>query len=154
MLHVTAFYKNVSRKDGLQKWCKSCCKARDTKRTRMYSSEVQARYKENRNIAYLRTRNLEKKRAQSSAHYYANKEDYIARAIARANKLNQSAICKADIPNIAKVYKQAMNLRKQGYKVEVDHIVPLNGKLVSGLHVSWNLQILSVSENRAKSNKF
>lgn len=38
--------------------------------------------------------------------------------------------------------------------MEVDHIIPLQGKLISGLHVSWNLQYLTPEQNRKKRNKF
>jgi hypothetical protein len=50
------------------------------------------------------------------------------------------------------VYKYCSSLRSIHLKYEVDHIVPLQGKNVSGFHLPWNLQVITERENRSKSN--
>jgi 5-methylcytosine-specific restriction endonuclease McrA len=56
---------------------------------------------------------------------------------------------------IEKIYKLCEDLTATtGIPHEVDHIIPLKGKFISGLHVPENLQILPREQNRSKYNKF
>lgn len=92
------------------------------------------------------------KRAESTRKYQqANKAYYSAyAAFRRALKLQATPpwLTEEQLAAIDEIYKIA-----QTAGLEVDHIVPLKGKSVRGLHVPWNLQLLSRSENASKFNK-
>ena len=69
-------------------------------------------------------------------------------AARRSSKMQRTPIW-SDLSKIRLIYAKA---REAG--MVVDHIVPLQGKLVSGLHVPENLQIISAIENMKKGNRF
>lgn len=99
--------------------------------------------------AYV-ARNPEKVAESKRKWVKANKHKILAKTIRyQASKRNQVPkwLTKDEIKKIEQFYINC----PQGY--EVDHIIPLRGKNVSGLHVIWNLQYLTRSENRKKSNK-
>jgi hypothetical protein len=54
----------------------------------------------------------------------------------------------ADLDSIKQFYRDC----PEGH--EVDHVIPLLGELVSGLHVLDNLQYLPIAQNRAKRNRY
>lgn len=74
----------------------------------------------------------------------------------RATKLNAtpSWLTEEQLLQIEYVYWLAKDVSKiTGEEYQVDHIIPLQGVDVCGLHVPWNLQLLPAKENAAKKNK-
>ena len=86
------------------------------------------------------------------------KASKIARTAARrAAQMQRTPVWLTDIDRerIVNEYRLAVLLSKvESVSWTVDHRIPLQGKLVSGLHVPGNLQVMRASENYAKRNKF
>ena len=80
----------------------------------------------------------------------------MATAKYKAAKLNRipSWQTPADIFEIECIYTYRTSLQSIGLKYHVDHILPLQGKFVSGLHTPLNMQILHHVENSSKGNRF
>lgn len=145
-------------KDRKQATIKAWSKANKEKR----SQEAAKRYEENKDAILASNRqkyhaNLENERARSSAYAKAHREEHNA----RVRKYRESRIERtpawtneSDKLRMQCYYQVAkMRTRETGEIWSVDHIVPLQGENVSGLHVSWNLQVITKRENIAKGNK-
>lgn len=102
-----------------------------------------------------RKNNPEKRRADNEKWRKNNPEKRAANcASRRAAKLMRTPAW-ADLEAILEVYKQARALQVlTGIPFHVDHIVPLQGKTVSGLHVEYNLEPTPAIYNLIKHNTF
>ncbi len=61
----------------------------------------------------------------------------------------------ADLEKIAAIYDESRRVScDSGVPHEVDHIIPLRGHDVCGLHVETNLRVITAEENRRKNNKW
>lgn len=114
-------------------------------------------------LAKLRDRNLNDPkframRKRSRRKYVDSNPDKVAsynQAKRAASRLATPTWLSAEqLEAIYEVYARARKLREEtGDPYEVDHIVPLKGKRVCGLHVPWNLQVLPRLTNRSKFNR-
>lgn len=90
---------------------------------------------------------------------YQKEKKHVVNAInskRRAKKLQATPqwLTTNDLDQIREFYFLAKTASEVfGVKCHVDHIIPLQGKEVCGLHVPWNLQVLEASANISKGNK-
>lgn len=82
-------------------------------------------------------------------HYKKNKPYYFAKG-AKQRARKRRATPDWLTPTDYLIMQHLYSIRKEGE--HVDHIVPLKGKTVSGLHVPWNLQVIPAEENLSKNN--
>ena len=179
---VEGFSKDSQAKDGLMAKCKTCDAARNKAYRGANPEKVVARRKayceanlekeaarkkayREANLEKARSStkawaeaNLEKARASSKAWREANPEKEVARtAKRRAAKLQRTPewLTQEHHDKILAKYAERDRLNKDtGIQHHVDHIVPLQGENISGLHVPWNLQVITAAENQQKSNSY
>ena len=163
---LNLFGKDKRSKDEHLLYCKRCV------------SITNRRYRENNPAAVIlsrekwNTNNPEKKVEYAKKWEKLNKVASNESSIAwqKRNRDKTASICakrraakllrtpkwltEQDWHKIKDFYKEANRLTKlTGIKYEVDHILPLQGKHVSGLHHPDNLQILTKHDNLSKGNK-
>lgn len=127
---IDEFYPDRHQPSGHTTWCMSC--------SALWSA---TKYATNPGVR-------EAKSANSKLHYNTNKSNYISRNIARKLHIETATPQWADLGAIKEIYAKC----PIGY--HVDHIIPLRGTNVCGLHVESNLQYLLAKDNIRKSNKF
>ena len=139
------YYRNKKRK-----WfCSWCIKCKNEYRYRKdnWSKELE-KQRERRKITHLTDKQIESKRKYDRRYRKNHPGGHNHDTAMRRAALYQRTPIWADLNEIKKIYKNC----PKGY--QVDHIIPLRGKNVSGLHVPENLQYLLASENGKKSNHF
>lgn len=152
-------------KDGLRSICKECRSAANL------AWHYKNREKSIENRKLWGEKNKEKVKSYS-IKYLENNKDYLYKKTSEWNRLNKSKKAKnaskkrylenASAPKwlthihlaqIQEFYDIALAKTTQtGIVYHVDHIHPIQGNGFNGLHVPWNLQILTAKENVSKKN--
>lgn len=163
------FSPDRRRKSGLQARCKQCSSFANKLRyeenpevrlaKKLYDAEyVKAnREKKYKNNDRWNEKNKDRIKERNKAWKKANRHKVTSHTRKRqAAKLNRTPpwLTEDQLKEIENFYWMARDLKAvSGQTYHVDHIVPLQGKNISGLHVPWNLQVLPSDINERKSNK-
>lgn len=163
-LDLTAFHKNKRRSDGHHEYCKKCRKAQYDRRDRIsavpraairYATKKQECLKGMHQL-YMRKRDAKKEYGRR--HYELNKSKYVYNANLR--KLHvKIATPKWFDADHAFVLREAFDLAKRreqftGIPWDVDHVIPLRGKTVCGLHVRENISVIPRTVNNSKRARY
>lgn len=163
MKPLDQYSRDAACKDGLRTACKPCAAER---RRRYYEANAEREREQKRRYHEA---NAEKVAERKRRHYEANAErgrertrryvrvnpDKVAAKWMRrhAAKLQRTTPW-SDRVAIAAFYEMAARVsRCLGVEHHVDHVLPLRGKTVSGLHVPLNLRVVPAVVNLRKGNK-
>lgn len=157
---LASFVKDLRYKDGYQNSCKSCQKKYDASRFKAKREDIltasKVYYEQNIEEARIKRAEWRKTHREYAAEYgKMYRAMYPGKELAKTRRYT---LAKSQaVPKW--LSKEQVNLMTKIYEncptgSEVDHIVPIQGKNVRGLHVPWNLQYLTKEENRKKSNKY
>lgn len=144
------FREDTRKRNGLSSWCMDCTRLKDRER---YTKE-----KEKRCSAFKERYYNDKDKYKAQYKKWADKNRAAKAAInaqRHAAKMRRTPkwLSSSDLMWIKEIYRTCAEVSEvTGTPHHVDHIVPLQGTNVSGLHVPWNLQIISASENASKRN--
>jgi hypothetical protein len=158
---LSSFSKHQNRKDGVQVYCRPCMadirkeNEYDKKRWADPTLREQSIARRKRTIAADREHWLNYWRIKAQQQRIEQPGLKRQWNIKRKYNRLRATPAWADMEAINRIYYEAARLSQlDGIKRNVDHIIPLKHKLVCGLHVENNLQILTKKENETKHNRF